>query len=100
MHIIPPHKYDTPTNIIEKQGDIYRAMSDRNPSRPLFVRIIIILFGLFYFIPAGLFCLFMGTATVLDDFKLWTLLPFLVIVSIGLLLTGSGIMAIYNNIRK
>ncbi len=87
-------------NLIEKQGDMYRAMSDRNPNRPLFVRIIIILFGLFYFIPAGLFCLFMGTATMLDDFKFWALLPFLLIVFIGLLLTGSGIMVIYNNIRK
>lgn len=100
MNPIPPYKYDTPMNLIEKQGDMYRAMSDRNPNRPLFVRIIIILFGLFYFIPAGLFCLFMGTATMLDDFKFWALLPFLLIVFIGLLLTGSGIMVIYNNIRK
>ncbi len=100
MDPIPQYKYDTPTNLIEKQGNVYRAMTDRNPNRPLFVRIIIILLGLFYFIPAGLICLYMGATTMLEDFKFWALLPFFLIVFIGLLLTGSGIMAIYNNVRK
>jgi hypothetical protein len=99
MNIIPPYKYDTPTNLIEKQGDMYRAITDHNPNRSLFLRILIIFFSLFILIFPGLFCLFIAIY-VLVDFEIWNLFPFFLNILIGLPLTIGGIKAIYNNIKK
>jgi len=92
--------YDTPTGIIEKEGRLFRGMTDAK-NRPLWLRLLIIFFSLVIFVIPGLF-LFGGFLIAfiyhpyLDSSSYEAVIPFF----LGLLLLSGGMFVIYKNLKK
>ena len=98
-----PFKYDTPTNMVEKEGELFRGMSSAK-SKSLFLRIITIIFSLIILVIPGGFVFFVGLASILSiifpkfgaDMRGNFFAPLL----FGGVLFLGGIVLIYRNIKK
>ena len=84
-----PYTYDTPTGIVEKEGQMFRGMAKHDGKRPLFVKILTIFFSLLIFVLPGIALSIMGFRGVISFATI-----------LGLLMLIAGIVVIYQNIRK
>jgi hypothetical protein len=81
--------YDTPTNIVEKEGILFRGMTSYKKNKPQWVKILTIFFSLVILVFPGIFLsiiLFSGGISI--------------ITILGPLFLVGGIIAIYQNVRK
>jgi ABC-type spermidine/putrescine transport system permease subunit I len=95
------YKYDTPTNIINKEGDFYRGMLRGNKS--LTLRVASIVIALLVLIIPGLFILgylawgiYMAQPDIKSIVQILLVLPFW----LGLILFVAGSIIVVKNIRK
>ena len=82
-----PFKYDTPTNIVEKEGEIFRGIGYVGKGKSLTMRIASIILSVIILIIPGAFLMFAGFGAFV---------PML----IGLILFVGGISAVYRNIKN
>ncbi len=94
-----PYIYDTPTGIIQKEGQFFRGIGTHDANRSIFVRSMAIFFSLFMFVLPGFFVPFFIVSVALgetDPSPFWFILP----VIFGGLWMSAGILVIYQNVRK
>jgi len=98
-----PHIYDTPTGIIEKEGNMWRGMTTYNSKRSLWLRALIIFFSFIILILPGLLLIYIGGAVIylaLNKQETLQIYPLLISIIVGLPLLIGGMKAVYQNSRK
>jgi threonine/homoserine/homoserine lactone efflux protein len=92
------YTYDTPNNLIKKEGDFFRKMTSSATRRPLSLRIFIIIFAILVLILPGITFVILSMVTISDFYT--PILSRIAGFVMGIFFTILGLNIIYKNIKK
>ncbi len=93
--------YDTPTGIIQKEGNMFRGAATHDPNRPLWVKVMAIFFACLVFLLPGLTFLIGVTWSISSGFvKLNEFYVVILPILVGAFCTYGGIVIVRANMRK
>lgn len=90
-----PKVDNTPTGLVEMEGSFFRGMTNSS-SKPLWVRVLSVIFFIFCFVIPGIFLVFIGLFAYKEGGVMSMLMP----LSIGLVLMFAGLGGLKTNLKK
>lgn len=98
QHDQTEYTYDTPNNLITKEGDFFRSIASPTVQRPLWLRIYIIIFAILILALPGITFVILSLVTISDFYT-----PFISRIAglaMGIFFTTLGLNLIYKNFRN
>lgn len=92
------YTYDTPNNLITKEGDFFRNLVSSTVQRPLYVRICIAIFSVLMLIVPGVAFTLLALTTI-KGYEV-ALISRIAGLVIGIFFTILGLIIVYKNIKK
>ncbi len=92
------YTYDTPNNLIKKEGDFFRNMTSPTTQKSLSLRIFIVIFTVLILLLPGITFVILSLITISDFYT--PIFSRIAGLTMGIFFTILGLNIIYKNIRK